>query len=332
MTNDNDMKFVKTARFGGPEVLKLATGPRPEIGDGDVLVRVAAAGVNRPDIVQRLGNYPPPPGVTDILGLEVAGVIVEIGTGVSGLSVGQRVCTLVAGGGYAQFVAVPAPQVLPIPDGLDEVAASAIPKTFFTVWANVFQLGALTRGETLLVHGGASGIGTTAIQLASALGDRVFATVRNEEKAQACRDLGADAVIDYTIDNFSDRVLELTDGRGADVILDMRGGEFFAQNMRAAALRGRLVSIASLPGHEARLDIPTMMRKRLTITGSTLRGRPIDEKGAIASELEQTVWPLIAQGIVQPRVSHTLPFGDAATAHRMLESNTVIGKLVLTYD
>lgn len=323
------MRYVKIAGFGDPEVLKPAEGPRPVAAEGEVLIRVKAAGVNRPDVVQRRGAYPPPPGVTDIPGLEVAGEIAKVGPGVSGLSVGDRVCALVAGGGYAEYVAAPAPQVLPIPGGLDDAAAAAIPETYFTVWTNVFQLGGFKADETILVHGGASGIGTTAIQLAAALGGRVFATVRSDEKAAACREFGAEEAINYTTDNFADRVLDLTDGAGADVILDMRGGEFFPENLRAAAQGGRMISIASLAGREVTLDIPTMMRKRVIITGSTLRARPVPEKGAIAKELRTHVWPLFEAGKIRPRVAQILDLHDAADAHRLLESNSVVGKIVL---
>lgn len=323
------MRYVKINGFGDPEVLKLAEGPRPAPAEGEVLIRVKAAGVNRPDVVQRRGAYPPPPGVTDIPGLEVAGEIAEVGRGVSGFSEGDRVCALVAGGGYAEYVAAPAPQVLPIPQGLDVVTAAAIPETYFTVWTNVFQLGGLKAGEVLLTHGGASGIGTTAIQLAATLGARVFATVRSDEKAEACREIGAEEAINYTTENFADRVLALTDGAGADVILDMRGGDFFPENLRAVAQNGRMVSIASLAGREVKLDIPTMMRKRLTITGSTLRPRPVAEKGAIAEELRTHVWPLFEAGKISPRVSKTLSLKEATEAHRLLEGNEVVGKVVL---
>lgn len=323
------MRYVKINGFGDPEVLKLAEGPRPAPAEGEVLIRVKAAGVNRPDVVQRRGAYPPPPGVTDIPGLEVAGEIAEVGRGVSGFSEGDRVCALVAGGGYAEYVAAPAPQVLPIPQGLDVVTAAAIPETYFTVWTNVFQLGGLKAGEVLLTHGGASGIGTTAIQLAATLGARVFATVRSDEKAEACREIGAEEAINYTTENFADRVLALTDGAGADVILDMRGGDFFPENLRAVAQNGRMVSIASLAGREVKLDIPTMMRKRLTITGSTLRARPVAEKGAIAEELRTHVWPLFEAGKISPRVSKTLSLKEATEAHRLLEGNEVVGKVVL---
>ncbi|WP_226582222.1 NAD(P)H-quinone oxidoreductase [Acuticoccus sediminis] len=323
------MQCVRAEPFGGPEVLKVLEAPRPEPGEGEVLIRVEAAGVNRPDIVQRLGNYPPPPGVTDILGLEVAGEVVAIGAAVDGFAVGDRVCALVAGGGYAQYVAAPAVQVLPIPGGLSAVEAAAIPETYFTVWANVFLLGRLAAGETLLVHGGASGIGTTAIALAAAMGARVLATVRDERKAALCRSLGAEVAIDYTTENFADRVLETTGGKGVDVVLDMRGGPFFPENLRCLAYRGRMVSIASLAGRVAELDISLMMRKQATITGSTLRARPVAEKGAIAAALREHVWPLFERGAVRPVVDRTFPLAEASEAHRLIEANKVNGKVVL---
>ncbi|RAH97468.1 NAD(P)H-quinone oxidoreductase [Acuticoccus sediminis] len=323
------MQCVRAEPFGGPEVLKVLEAPRPEPGEGEVLIRVEAAGVNRPDIVQRLGNYPPPPGVTDILGLEVAGEVVAIGAAVDGFAVGDRVCALVAGGGYAQYVAAPAVQVLPIPGGLSAVEAAAIPETYFTVWANVFLLGRLAAGETLLVHGGASGIGTTAIALAAAMGARVLATVRDERKAALCRSLGAEVAIDYTTENFADRVLEATGGKGVDVVLDMRGGPFFPENLRCLAYRGRMVSIASLAGRVAELDISLMMRKQATITGSTLRARPVAEKGAIAAALREHVWPLFERGAVRPVVDRTFPLAEASEAHRLIEANKVNGKVVL---
>jgi putative PIG3 family NAD(P)H quinone oxidoreductase len=326
------MQHIVIDGFGDPEVLKMSEGPRPIVRAGEVLIRVAAAGVNRPDCSQRRGSYPPPPGVTDIPGLEVAGRIAAVGDGATGFHVGDRVCALVAGGGYAEYVAVPAPQVLPIPDGMDDATAAAIPETYFTVWANVFQLGALKPGESLLVHGGASGIGTTAIQLASALGSRVYATVRSPEKAAACERIGAEAAVDYTAEDFVERIMAMTDGAGVDVILDMRGGAYMARNIHAAATGGRLISIASLAGKEGTVDIPLMMRKRLTITGSTLRARPVAEKGAIAAELSETVWPLFERGEIRPQVSVRLPLTDAARAHALLEANDVIGKIVLCMD
>lgn len=325
------MKHVALRAPGPASNMHIAEGPRPEPGAGELLVRVRAAGVNRPDIVQRLGNYPPPPGVTDILGLEVAGEVVALGEGVSNWKPGDRVCALVAGGGYAEYVAVPAPQALPVPEGMELTAAAAIPETYFTVWTNVFQAGGLKPGESILVHGGASGIGTTAIRLAHALGSTVYATVSSSEKAEICRRLGAREAIDYKTENFADRLLELTDGRGVDLILDMRAGPFFAENMRAIAPRGRIVHIASLAGREVTLDIPTLMRKRVTVTGSTLRARPVEEKGDIARELHERVWPLLDAGIIAPEIFRVLPIEKIVQAHELVESNTHVGKVVVTF-
>lgn len=326
------MKHVALRAPGPAANMHVTEGPRPRAQAGEVLVRVRAAGVNRPDIVQRLGNYPPPPGVTDIMGLEIAGEVVEAGEGVTAWRPGDRVCALVAGGGYAEYVAVPQPQLLPVPKGMDFVTAAAIPETYFTVWTNVFQSGRLAAGESLLVHGGASGIGTTAIRLAHALGATVYATVSSPEKAAACRAIGAAEAVDYNREDFAERILALTGGRGVDVILDMRAGPFFAQNMRAVAMGGRIVHIASLAGREVTLDIPTLMRKRVTVTGSTLRARPVEEKGAIARELRERVWPLFEAGIIAPEIFRVLPLEEVVAAHELVESNRVVGKVVLTLD
>jgi putative PIG3 family NAD(P)H quinone oxidoreductase len=314
---------------GGPEVLIPTERPVPEPAAGEVLIKVAAAGVNRPDVFQRLGRYPPPPGASDIPGLEVAGTIEQLGAGVREWRVGDAVCALVAGGGYAEYCAAPAPQCLPVPRGLDLVAAAGIPETFFTVWTNVFERGRLEAGESLLVHGGASGIGTTAIQLARARGARVFATAGSAEKCAACERLGAERAINYRETDFVAVVRELTGGRGVDVVLDMVGGEYFARNIEALAMEGRLVEIATLHGVKAELNIQTIMHRRLTITGSTLRARPVAEKGAIAAAVLQRVWPLIEAGAVKPVVHATFPLRDAANAHRVMEADTHIGKLVL---
>jgi len=323
------MKVVEILTPGPPEVLVLADRPKPSPGAGDVLIKVAAAGVNRPDVMQRMGHYPPPPGVTDIPGLEVAGVVDAIGADVRDWRVGDRMCALVAGGGYAEYCVAPAPQCLPVPTGMDFVHAAAIPETFFTVWTNVFERGRLTPGESLLVHGGSSGIGTTAIQLARALGSRVFATAGSAGKCAACEKLGAARGINYRDEDFVAVVKQLTDGRGVDVVLDMVGGDYFPRNMDALAMDGRLVSIAVLSGVKATINILTMMQKRLTLTGSTLRVRPVAEKGAIAAGLRQHVWPLLESGAVTPVIHATFPLGDAAGAHRVMESGAHIGKLVL---
>lgn len=325
------MKHVALGEPGPASNMFLTEGPRPSAGSGELLVKVHAAGINRPDIVQRLGNYPPPPGVTDIMGLEVAGETVALGEGVTGWKVGDRVCALVAGGGYAEYVAVPVPQALPVPRGMELTVAAAIPETYFTVWTNVFQAGRLQPGESILVHGGASGIGTTAIRLAHALGSTVYATVSSAQKAEICRSLGATEAINYHDENFADRLLELTGGRGVDVILDMRAGPFFADNMRAIAERGRIVHIASLAGRQVTLDIPTLMRKRVTVTGSTLRARSITEKGEIASELRERVWPLFEAGTVAPEIFRVFPVEEIVAAHELVESNSHVGKVVVTF-
>ncbi|MBP0437715.1 NAD(P)H-quinone oxidoreductase [Tianweitania sediminis] len=323
------MKHVVLKAPGPATNMYVAEGPRPQPGPGEVLIKVRAAGVNRPDISQRLGNYPPPAGVTEIMGLEVAGEVEQVGDGVDAWQPGDKVCALVAGGGYAEYVAAPAPQVLRVPNGMDFTTAAAIPETYFTVWTNVFQSGALKPGESILVHGGASGIGTTAIRLAHALGSRVYATVSSGEKAAVCRSLGATEAIDYHQEKFADRILELTGGGGVDVILDMRGGPFFAENMRAIATRGRIVHIASLAGREVTLDIPTLMRKRVTVTGSTLRARSVEEKGEIACELRDRVWPLFDAGTIAPEIFRVMPMSEVIAAHELVESNTHIGKVVL---
>jgi NADPH2:quinone reductase len=323
------MIAVEIREPGGPEVLVEAVRPRPEPAAGEVLIKVAAAGVNRPDVFQRLGRYPPPPGASDIPGLEVAGTIETLGAGVQDWRVGDLVCALVAGGGYAEYCAAPAPQCLPVPRGLDPIAAAAIPETFFTVWHNVFERGRLQPGESLLVHGGSSGIGTTAIQLARAHGARVFATAGSVEKCAACERLGAERAINYRDADFVAVVRELTAGRGVDVVLDMVGGAYFTRNIEALAVEGRLVEIATLQGVTAELNIQTVMQRRLTITGSTLRARPVADKGAIAAALRRHVWPLLEAGAVRPVVHATFPLREAAEAHRVMESSTHIGKLVL---
>ena len=314
---------------GGPEVLVPVERPTPVPVDGEVLIKVAAAGVNRPDIFQRLGRYAPPPGASDIPGLEVAGTIAELGPGVRDWRIGAEVCALVAGGGYAEYCAAPAPQCLPLPRGLDLIAAAAIPETFFTVWTNVFERGRLQAGESLLVHGGSSGIGTTAIQLARARGARVFATAGSAAQCEACERLGAERAVNYREADFAAVVRELTGGRGVDVVLDMVGGEYFARNIEVLAVEGRLVEIATLHGVKAELNIQTVMVRRLTITGSTLRPRPVADKGAIAAALRQHVWPLLESGTVRPVIHATFPLRDAAEAHHVMEAGAHIGKLVL---
>jgi putative PIG3 family NAD(P)H quinone oxidoreductase len=294
-----------------------------------VLIHVVSAGVNRPDVAQRQGKYPPPPGASDIPGLEVAGTVERVGGAVQDWRVGDQVCALVAGGGYAEHCVAPAAQCLPIPRGMSAVDAAAIPETFFTVWTNVFDRGRLTAGESLLVHGGSSGIGTTAIQLAHAFGASVFATAGSAEKCAACERLGATRAINYRDEDFVAVTREATASRGIDVILDMVGGDYFPRNMEALAIGGRLVQIATLGGPKSQIFLPAVMQRRLTITGSTLRPRSIAEKGAIAKALRQQVWPLLDDGRVRPVVYKTFPIRAAADAHRLMESGAHIGKIVL---
>ncbi len=324
------MIAIEIREPGEPEVLVPTERPKPAPAAGEVLIKVAAAGVNRPDVFQRRGRYPPPPGASDIPGLEVSGTIEAIGADVHDWRVGDSVCALVAGGGYAELCAAPAPQCLPVPRGLDLVTAAAIPETFFTVWTNVFERGRLQAGESILVHGGSSGIGTTAIQLAHARGSRVFATAGSAEKCAACERLGAERAVNYREADFVAVIRELTAGRGVDVVLDMVGGDYFQRNIDALGLEGRLVEIATLHGVKAELNIQTIMQRRLTITGSTLRARPVADKAAIAVALRQHVWPLLESGAVKPIVHATFPLRDAAEAHRVMESSAHIGKLVLT--
>ncbi len=315
---------------GGPEVLKPKTLSRPEPKDGEILVKVAAAGVNRPDVLQRQGGYPPPPGAPETPGLEIAGEVVALGPGVSRFKTGDKVCALVAGGGYAEYCVVAEANALPVPKGLTLIEAAALPETFFTVWTNVFERAALKPGEIFLVHGGSSGIGTTAIMLGKALGARVFATAGSDEKCRACEALGAERGIDYRTEDFVAVVLEATGKKGVDVILDMVGGDYIAKNIKAAARDGRIVNIAFLKGSKAEVDFLPVMLKRLTLTGSTLRIRPVAEKAAIARALEKHVWPLIEKGEVKPQVYKTFPLAEAAKAHALMESSAHIGKIVLT--
>jgi NADPH:quinone reductase len=323
------MIAIEIREPGGPEVLVPVERPAPVPAAGEVLIKVAAAGVNRPDVFQRLGRYPPPPGVTDIPGLEVSGIITEVASGAGSFRVGDAVCALVAGGGYAEYCAAPAPQCLPAPRGLELIDAAAIPETFFTVWTNVFERGRLQAGESVLVHGGSSGIGTAAIQLARSFGARVFATAGTAVKCAACERLGAERCINYRDADFVAVVREQTAGRGVDVVLDMVGGAYFARNLDVLAPEGRLVEIATLQGAKAELNIQTIMQRRLTITGSTLRARPIADKGAIAKAVHRHVWPLLESGAVKPIVYATFPLRDASAAHRVMESSAHIGKLVL---
>lgn len=323
------MRAVEIREPGGPEVLTLTTRDRPVPGAGELLVKVAAAGVNRPDCLQRQGAYPPPKGASDIPGLEIAGEVADVGAGVTRFKQGDRVCALVAGGGYAEFCTVNETNALPAPRGLTMVEAAAIPETFFTVWHNVFQRGGLTAGETFLVHGGTSGIGTTAIQLAKAFGAKVLATAGSEAKCAAMRDLGADLAINYREEDFVAAVKQATDGKGADLILDMVGGEYISRNYQAAAVEGRIVQIAFLKGRMAEADFSLLMMKRLTHTGSTLRARDIAFKAAIADELRRQVWPLLSDRKVLPVMDSIFPLDQAAAAHQRMEDGEHIGKIVL---
>lgn len=324
------MKAIEIVEPGGPEMLRPCTRPVPEPGEGEVLVKVAAAGVNFPDVAQRRGNYPPPPGASDLPGLEIAGAVAARGPGVTGPAPGDEVCALVSGGGYAEYCAVPVPQCLPIPDGLDMVRAAALPETFFTVWTNLFDGGRMKAGETVLIHGGSGGIGTTAIQIARAFGARVFATARTAEKCAFCEELGAERAINYAEEDFVAVVRELTEKRGVDLILDMVGGDYLARNVRALAVEGRLVQIAVREGAEATIPLGLLMVKRLVLTGSTLRPRTVAQKGAIAAALEREVWPLLAEGSVRPVIHATFALDAAAGAHALMESSAHIGKIVLT--
>lgn len=315
---------------GGPDVLKPQQRPVPQPGPGQVLVHVAIAGVNRPDVLQRMGGYAPPPGASDIPGLEFAGRIIALGEGVSRYEVGDQVCALVAGGGYAEYAVVHEDNALPIPSGLSLEEAGAIPETFFTVWTNVFQRGGLRKGESFMVHGGTSGIGTTAIQLAKAFGATVLATAGSDEKCAACRELGADHAINYRTEDFVAAAKAATGGRGVNLILDMVGGDYINRNYDAAAESGRIVQIAFLNGPKAEVNFSRLMLKRLTHTGSTLRPRTIAEKAGIARELEEKVWPLLTEGRCKPVIHARFPLAQAAEAHRLMESNAHIGKIVLT--
>jgi putative PIG3 family NAD(P)H quinone oxidoreductase len=326
-----NMTAIEISEPGAPEVLKPVSRPMPLPGAGEVLIEVAAAGVNRPDVAQRLGGYPPPPGASDIPGLEVAGRIIAIGLGVHHLAVGDQVCALVTGGGYASHCVAPAPQCLPIPKGFSLVEAAALPENFFTVWHNLFERGRLRPGESVLIHGGSSGIGTTAIQLAHAFNTRqIFATVGSLEKVQACDKLGTTRSINYRHEDFVKVVKDATGNRGVDVVLDMVGGDYVQKNLQVLAVDGRLVNIAFLHGAETTINLLPIMVKRLTVTGSTLRPRSVEQKAAIAAPLFREVWPLLDSGKVRPLIYKTFPLAEAAAAHRLMESSEHIGKIMLT--
>jgi putative PIG3 family NAD(P)H quinone oxidoreductase len=324
------MRVIEISQFGGPDVLQIAQRGTPAPGAGEVLIKVVAAGVNRPDIAQRYGKYPPPPGASDIPGLEVSGHIAAKGEGVVQWQEGDAVCALVTGGGYAEYCIAPQSQCLRLPSTLTMIEAAAVPETFFTVWTNGFERGRLKAGETMLVHGGSSGIGTTAIQLCTAFGARVFATAGSDAKVEACQRLGAEAAVNYRTSDWVEAIKQLTAGRGVDVVLDMVGGDYVSRNLEVLATDGRLIQIAFLKSSKVELDLMQVMRRRLTITGSTLRPRSPEEKGAIARELATHVWPLFESGAVKPVIHAQFPLERAADAHRMMEESQHIGKIVLT--
>jgi putative PIG3 family NAD(P)H quinone oxidoreductase len=323
------MFYIDHGKGGAAAVMKPAEGPTPQPQAGEVVIEVSYAGVNRPDVLQRSGSYPPPPGASPILGLEVAGRVCALASDVTQWKLGDLVCALTPGGGYAEYCAVPAPHCLPIPKGLSLQEAAALPENFFTVWTNVFDRGRLKAGETMLVHGGSSGIGLTAIQLAKAFGATVYTTVGNSEKAAFCRKIGADAAINYREQDFVAEVARLTDKKGVELVLDMVGGPYIEKNLKALALEGRLVQIAFLKPSKVELDFLPIMIKRLTFTGSTLRPRTVAQKAAIAQELLKHVWPLLASGRVKPVIHATFPLKDAKAAHELMESSIHIGKIML---
>jgi NADPH:quinone reductase len=330
MSLPHEMTVVEIAAPGGPEQLKPVKRPVPRPGEGEVLVRVAAAGVNRPDVMQRQGRYPPPPGASDLPGLEIAGEIAALGANASGLSVGDKITALLPGGGYAEYAIAAAPLCLPVPHGISMVEAAAIPETFFTVWTNLFDRGRLRAGETALIHGGTSGIGTTAIQLAAAWGARVFATAGSDDKARACERLGAVRGINYRTEDFAAVMRAATGDKGVDVTLDMVAGSYTARNLEIAAIEGRIVVISLLGGSKAEINMGLILTKRLTLTGSTLRVRSVAQKAEVAAAVQKNVWPLLAAGRVRPVIYTTFPLAEASEAHRLMETSNHIGKIVLT--
>jgi NADPH2:quinone reductase len=327
------MKAIVITAAGGPEVLQTQERPQPVIGPMEVLVKVSAAGVNRPDVYQRKGNYPPPKGASrDIPGLELAGTIAAAGNKVTRWKVGDKICALVSGGGYAEYCNIPEGQCLPVPGKLTFIEAASLPETFFTVWSNVFDRGKLQAGESLLIHGGSSGIGVAAIQMATALGSKVYVTAGSDEKCRFCEELGATKAINYKTEDFSAVIHQLTDGKGVNVVLDMIGGDYTAANISSLAEEGRLVLINAMKGKDVQIDLAQVMRKRLIITGSMLRSREIEFKSAIARSLEQHVWPLLASGKIKPVVQAVFPAEEAAKAHALMESNEHMGKIVLSFE
>lgn len=323
------MRAIEITQPGAPDVLQLCDRPMPVAKPGEVIIKVHAAGINRPDVFQRTGNYPVPPGASDLPGLEVAGEIVDGDLGDSGFAKGDMVCALVQGGGYAEYCAAPVEQCLPVPKGMSAVEAASLPETFFTVWSNVFDRGNLSQGETLLVQGGTSGIGVTAIQLAAAMGHRVFATAGSDDKCRACEDLGAERGINYRSEDFVEVVKAATGGKGVDVVLDMVAGDYLPREINCLADDGRIVIIALLGGAKANVGLGDVLRRRLTITGSTLRPRPVSFKAAIAAKLRENVWPLLESGKIKPVIYKTFPLAEAAQAHTLMESSTHVGKIVL---
>jgi len=327
------MKVITITRPGGPEVLQITERPTPTCAANEVLIKVMAAGINRPDVAQRKGNYPPPAGAPqDIPGLEIAGVITNLGADVTRWQVGDKVCALVIGGGYAEYCSAPEGQCLPIPQNLSFTEAASLPETFFTVWSNVFDRGRLQPGETLLVHGGSSGIGVAAIQMATALGSKVYVTAGSDEKCNFCEELGAAKAINYKQENFSEAIAKLTDGNGVDVILDMIGGDYTSPNIKSLANDGRLVFINTMRGKNAEIDLTEVMRKRICITGSMLRPRDVAFKGDIAQNLQKHIWPLLASGKIKPVIYQIFPAAKAAQAHQLMESSAHMGKIVLQFD
>jgi NADPH2:quinone reductase len=330
MSVPREMTVIEIAQPGGPEQLKRAVRPVPQPGEGEVLIRVIAAGVNRPDIMQRQGRYPPPPGASDLPGLEVSGEVVALGPNSFGVSIGEHVLALLPGGGYAGYALAAAPLCLPVPSGVSMVEAAAIPETYFTVWTNLFERGGCKAGDSVLVHGGTSGIGTTAIQLATAWGARVFATAGSEAKARACEQIGAVRGIDYRTEDFVEVIKQETAGKGVDLILDIVAGSYVPRNLEAAAVEGRIVVISLLGGSRAEVNFGLLLSKRLTITGSTLRIRSVAQKAMVAAAVQKNIWPLLAAGRARPVIHATFPLAEAAAAHALMESSNHIGKIVLT--
>ena len=324
-----NMITIECDGFGAPEVMKMGSRPRPVVGAGEVLVKVAAAGVNRADLMQRRGKYPPPAGASDILGLEVSGTVEAVGAGTCCWKIGDKVCALLAGGGYAEYVAVPEGHCLPVPENLGLIDAAALPEAMVTVYANLLEDAELKAGESVLIHGGSSGIGTMALQMAKLCGARVFVTVGSPEKAEVCRRLGADAVIEYKREDFVEAVKQATGGRGVDVVLDMVGGDYVNRNLQVLALRGRHISIATQSGVKAEIDVRFIMQKRLIVTGSTLRGRDLAEKARLVAAVEEKIWPLVAAEKIKPVIYQRVPLKNAGEAHKRMESGAHIGKIVL---